>query len=247
MQSINFWHKQYLYGRQVVTVALLFLFISKSSYAQREENLPEHDNKTYYFGITLSGNTSSFHLLHHPAFLATDSVSVVSPVSKGGFGLGLLGSLRLVPHLEARFNPHLIFATRAINYTLKYPRVGEQPQQEKLVESIYMSFPVQLKFSSDRISNFRVYVLGGGKFEYDLASNSQRRRAEDLVKLVKGALGYEAGFGFNFYFPSFIFSPEIKISNTFRNVHSRDANLIYSNVIDRIQARMIVFSIHLEG
>ena len=247
MQIIDFWNQQHLYGRQILIVAFTLFICSKTSLAQREENLPDHSNKPYYFGITLSGNTSSFQLQHHPSFLATDSVSLVSPVSKGGFGLGLLGSLRLTQHLEARFNPHLIFATRAINYTLKYPRVGDPPQQEKLVESIYMSFPVQLKFSSDRIGNFRVYVLGGGKYDYDLASNSQRRRAEDLVKLVKGAFGYEAGFGFNFYFPSFIFSPEIKISNTFRNVHSRDANLIYSNVIDRMQARMIVFSIHLEG
>ncbi|TAL40944.1 MAG: PorT family protein, partial [Chitinophagaceae bacterium] len=55
------------------------------------------------------------------------------------------------------------------------------------------------------------------------------------------------GMGFNFYFPSFILSPEIKISNGMKNIHSRDPNLKYSNTIDRIQSRMIVFSIHLEG
>jgi hypothetical protein len=209
--------------------------------------MTEHDQKPYYFGITLSSNTASFQIQHHPSFLLKDSVTVVSPISRGGFGLGLMSSLRITPHLEARFNPHLLFATRAIRYTLKYPQVGDPPLQEKMIESIYTSFPVQLKFSSDRIGNFRVYILGGGKFDYDLASNSQRRQAEDLVKLVKGSFGYEAGFGFNFYFQSFIFSPEIKISNTFRNVHARDPNLIYSNVIDRMQGRMIVFSIHLEG
>jgi hypothetical protein len=32
-----------------------------------------------------------------------------------------------------------------------------------------------------------------------------------------------------------------------RNIHSRDENLKYSNVIDRIQSRMIVISLHLEG
>ncbi len=90
-------------------------------------------------------------------------------------------------------------------------------------------------------------MLGGGKYEYDLASNSQARRAEDLVKLNKSALCYELGLGFHFYFPTFIFSPEIKFSNSFNSVHSRDKNLIYSNVIDKMQARMLVFSIHLEG
>jgi hypothetical protein len=215
--------------------------------AQQEWNLADHDLKKYYFGITLSSNSSRFHLNHSTKFLSSDSVSSVSPAAKGGFGLGLLGTLKVFSHLELRTNPHLIFASRSITYNLKYPKLDEDPIQEKLIESIYVSFPFQAKFNSDRISNFRVYVLGGGKFEYDLASNSQKRKAEDLVKLVKGAFGYEVGFGFNFYFPSFIFSPEIKLSNTIPNVHSRDPNLIYSNVIDRMQARMIVFSIHLEG
>jgi hypothetical protein len=80
-----------------------------------------------------------------------------------------------------------------------------------------------------------------------LAANARARRAEDLVKLERSDYGVEIGMGFNFYFPSFILSPEVKVSNGLRNIHSRDQNLKYSNVIDRIQSRMIVFSIHLEG
>jgi hypothetical protein len=238
---------QHLYGRQILLTTTLLLFFCTTSLAQSEINLPQHEEKSYYFGITLSSNIARFQLEHHPKFLTSDSVTSIETVNKPGFGLGLLGTLRLANHLEARFNPHLIFASRTISYNLKYPQTGDKPLQEKSIESIYTSFPLQLKFSSDRIQNFRVYIIGGGKFEMDLASNSQARRAEDLVKLVKGGFGYEAGLGFHFYFPSFIFSPEIKLSNTFNNVHSRDANLIYSNVIDRMQARMIVFSIHLEG
>ena len=67
------------------------------------------------------------------------------------------------------------------------------------------------------------------------------------MKLQKSDYGVELGMGFNFYFQSFIFSPEIKLSNGLRNVHSRDETLKYSNVIDRINSRMIVISIHLEG
>ena len=61
------------------------------------------------------------------------------------------------------------------------------------------------------------------------------------MKLEKFDYGIEAGMGFNFYFPSFIFSPEVKVSNGLRNIHSRDENLKYSNVIDRIQSSMIMF------
>jgi len=246
MQTSYARHMQYLLRRQIIVLSLLFAFCF-SSFAQKEINLPNHEEKAYYFGITLSGNSSYFHLNHSSKFLQSDSVSLVSPVSKGGFGLGLLGTLRLVPHLEVRINPQLIFAARGINYYMKYPLIGDSSWQQKTVESIYASIPLQLKFSSDRIGNFRVYILGGIKYEFDLASNSQSRRAEDLIKLNKSSIGYEAGLGFHFYFPSFIFSPEIKVSNSFGSVHSKDPNLIYSNVVDRIQARMIVFSIHLEG
>ncbi len=246
MQTSHAWHMQYLLRRQIIVTLFLFTCVF-SAVAQREMNLPNHEQKPYYFGITLSGNSSFFHMNHHPKFLQDDSVATVSSVTRGGFGLGLLGTLRIVNHLETRINPQLIFATRGINYYMNYPLVGEEKWQQKNIESIYISVPLQLKFSSDRIDNFRVYILGGGKYEFDLASNSQARRAEDLVKLNRAALGYEAGLGFNFYFPTFIFSPEIKFSNSFQNVHSRDPNLIHSNVIDRMQARMIVFSIHLEG
>jgi hypothetical protein len=90
-------------------------------------------------------------------------------------------------------------------------------------------------------------MLGGGKLDYDLASNARARKAEELVKIQKMDYGIEAGVGFNFYFQSFIFSPEIKISNGLGNIHSRDQNLKYSSVFDKMQSRMIVFSIHLEG
>lgn len=247
MQTAISRHKYHLHRNKIILLICLWIYLPKLLYAQQEWNMADHDLKKYYFGITLSYNSSSFHLNHSNKFLESDSVYYVSPSSKGGFGLGLLGTLKLNSHFELRTNPHLLFASRSIIYNLKYPKLDEQPIQEKLIESIYISFPLQLKFNSDRISNFRVYVLGGAKYEYDMASNSQKRKAEDLVKLVQGGFGYELGFGFNFYFPSFIFSPEIKLSNTIPNVHSRDPNLIYSNVIDRLEARMIVFSIHLEG
>ena len=90
-------------------------------------------------------------------------------------------------------------------------------------------------------------MFAGGKIEYDLASNSSARRAENLVKLKSFDMGVEAGIGFNFYFPVFILSPEIKISNGLINTHSRDPNLKFSNAIDRLNSRMIIFSLIFEG
>lgn len=231
-----------------IRLAFLFMLFTLSAAAQKEINLEEHDAKPYYFGITLSTNIASFQTHLHSKFLNQDSILVAEPLNSGGFALGLLATARLTPRFEARFNPMLSFAERTIAYTLAKPDPGEPSLQvNKTVESVIVTFPLQVKFRSDRIGNFRVYMLGGGKLDYDLASNAQARKAEDMIKIEKMDYGIEAGMGFNFYFKSFIFSPEVKISNGLRNMHARDENLKYSSVIDRIQSRMIVFSIHLEG
>jgi hypothetical protein len=47
--------------------------------------------------------------------------------------------------------------------------------------------------------------------------------------------------------PVFILTPELKISEGIKNIHSRDPSLQYSNVIDKLKSRMIVFSLIFEG
>jgi len=213
-------------------------------------NLPDHDSKKYYLGIGLIYNNARFQVSQHPSFLSNDSVMVVEPENTGGFGLAGMHTLRLSPRFEIRaIFPQLLFAYKNLTYHIKYPdpTKDEQPVMTKRVESFLLGVPVHIKFRSDRIGNFRVYMFAGGKFEYDLASNSTARKAEDLVKLKKYDYGVEAGVGFNFYFPVFILSPEIKISNGLGNIHSRDPNLKYSSAIDKLNSRMVIFSLIFEG
>lgn len=234
------------------TITRLFVIsglwmLSFASSAQADLNLSDHDAKPYYFGITLGFINARFQTEQHVRFIQFDSVLVAEPLNSRGFALGLLATARLNERFEVRFNPQLMFTVRNLSYKLKYPDLIDGTDVIKKVESIIVTFPVQVKFRSDRIGNFRVYMLGGVKADIDMASNASARRAEDLVKINKFDHGVELGLGFNFYFPSFILSPEIKISNGLKNIHSRDESLKYSNVLDRILSRMIVFSIHLEG
>lgn len=241
MQKTHIRHQLYLL--RVPLVLLIILWNMAGVKAQTVMNMEEHDAKPYYFGITLAGNNSNFKLLQDEIFLKQDSIMVAEPLKTFGFNLGLLGNLRLSENFDLRFNPQLLFASKNLYYKENYP----QRETTKNIESILLSFPLQVKFKSDRIGNMRVYTIGGLKYDYDLASNARARRAEDLVKIRKSDFGYEFGAGFEFYFPSFIFSPEFKISNGIGNVHVKDEHLRYSNVIDKLQSHMIVFSIHLEG
>lgn len=168
----------------------------------------------------------------------------VESINSAGINLAWLVNLRMSNHFDLRVHPlDLTFSETAFLYAEKY---AEDSSIEKKVQSITLSFPVQIAFSSDRIGNFKVYTLAGGKFDYDLASNAGARKADDLIKLRPYDFSVEVGMGFHIYFPYFVLSPEIKVSSGLMNVHSRDPNLRYSNVIDKINSRMITFSLTVE-
>jgi hypothetical protein len=256
METAKFRHMLYLQwtkAKRVKNQLFLFaalLFSCFSSFAQQEIYREEQDTKPYYFGLSLSAVYSRFHIEHNPSFLQQDSILVAEPGNAPGISLRLVAGLNLSYRFELRFNPGLIFTDRPIIYQLNRA-YGPDPDMgyevTKSVESIITTFPINLKFKSDRIGNFRVYMLGGGKVDLDLASNAQKRKADDQVKIKKLSYGIEAGMGFNFYRKSVTITPEIKISNGLNNLHERNPNLQYSRVLDGIRSRMIIFTLHLEG
>ncbi len=242
---------QHLLRRKIIYILVVLFAIPFTGNAQLRDylNLPDHDQKKFHFGINLGINRSHFSFTHHPLFLQQDSVMVVESVNSSGLNLAWLVNLNLTPHLDIRTFPlDLTFTEKAFEYKLTYPDRpgGEDTITQKKIQSISLTFPIQLKFSSDRIGNFKVYMLGGIKAEYDMASNAGARKAEDLIKLNRLDYGVEAGLGFHFYFPYFVMTPELKVGWGLGNLHYRDANLKFSNVMDKINSRTITFSLTVE-
>ena len=231
-----------------MAVFAAFTFLVYCCHAQPVEfNRPDHDNLPYYFGLSFAYNSSALHTFKSTRFLQNDSVLSVEPGNSGGIALGLLATLRLSDRFQLRGNPQLIVgASKFLTYTLNHPAIDEPLVITKTLPTTIVSFPVQLKFNSDRIDNFRVYMMGGLKADIDLAANSAARNADGLIKLKKYDYGWEAGVGFNFFLPYVTVSPELKVSNGFTNLLVKDPTLKYSSVLDKLQSHMIVFSILLE-
>ncbi len=243
---------QHLLRRKITILAIIFFTAPLAGFAQLREriNLPDHDEKKIHFGINLGFNRSHFSFTHHvPTFLQQDSIMVIESINSTGINLAWLVNLNLSDHFSIRTFPvNLTFTEKAFEYHLPTPDSpeGESFVTQKKVQSITLTLPIQLKFQSDRIENFRVYMMAGVKGEYDLASNAGARKAENLIKLRRFDYGAEAGVGFHFYFPMFVLTPEIKMGWGFGNLHSRDANLKFSNTIDKINSRIISFSLTVE-
>ena len=246
MQNIEFRNKQHLLWRKIIVFCIAVLCWSVTFSQLREgPNLPDHDSKPYHFGINLGYNKSHFLFSHHPIFLQRDTIIDVESVNSSGINLAWLVNFRMNEHFDLRLHPlDLTFSEKSFLYTENF--TGDTSYVEKKVSSITLSFPIHVKFSSDRINNFKVYTIGGIKIDYDLASNAGARKAEDLIKLRKGDISAEVGLGFHFYFPVFVLTPEIKLSSGLINLHARDESLRYSNVIDKINSKMITFSLTVE-
>jgi len=236
----------YLLRKQII-FSWLFLLVTLSLKAQKDFNRPDHDNLPYYFGLTFGYANMNLHTEKHGRFLRYDSVLSVEPGSSGGFSAGLLATLRLTDRFEVRVAPQLMIGgARTFTYSLSYPNSMEPSIEKKTLTSTIFSFPLQVKFNSDRIDNFRVYMLGGVTYDADLASNSNERNAEDLIKLKKNDYAVEMGVGFNFFLKFVTLSPEIKVHNGLTNIHDRDKDLKYSNILSSLKSRMINFSITIE-
>ena len=207
------------------------------------QNMAEHDQKPYYFGLTFGFNVAQYRIRYTDAYVNTDTFKTIQPYWGPGFTLGLMGNLRMSKWVDLRIVPSLQFAEKRLNFNTP----NRDSVENRTVESIYFTFPLQLKFKSDRIRNFRFYALGGGKIDYDLASNARSRKANEFLKIKAFDAGYEIGVGFEFYYPNFIFSPEIKLSQGLVDQIYRDRNLPLTNAIESITTRTVVISIHLEG
>lgn len=236
----------YLLRKQVILFAL-FIICTLAVSAQKQRYRPYHDDLPYYFGLTLGYNNSFLHQNKSPRFLQNDSVLSVEPGASGGITMGLLATVKMTNRFELRANPQLIIGgAKYLSYRLGPTKPGEPSFQKQSLPATLISLPIHFKFNSDRIGNFRTYLLGGIKLDTDLSSNSAARLSEDLLKLKRNDFGFETGIGFNFYLPFVTVSPEIKFSYGLSNIHQYDPNLKFSNVLDKIQSRMIIFSIHLE-
>jgi hypothetical protein len=236
---------------------LLLLFISNCLFAQF---VPAWgggaDLKDMSFGFSFASVNSYYKIDKNPDWRApfidvanggvpvTGAVNSISSGYSQGFGVGFLTRYRLTEHLEARITPSLIFVDKILTYTY-----DNTPDIKKTVSSTAVDIPLLMKLKSDRIGDFRAYILGGVKYTQAIGSKiGSDVNADPLDKLVKNIGGYgsyEAGLGCDIYFEFFKLSPEIKLSNSFGNVLYHENNA-FSTPISKLSLHTFMFSLYFE-
>ena len=208
-------------------------------------NLPKYDKQPVHFGFTLGVNSSKFVIDRVGDLRIRDTVYSVESEAVTGLNLGILSNLRIGDNFDLRFIPTLSFSQRNLNYHFIYSDTSESFTPKK-VESTYLEFPFDLKFKSNRVNNYRIYVLAGWKYEIDMVSQAKVRKSDkDIIRLNRNDYGYEIGLGFDFYLTYFKFSPEIKMYNGLTNLLVNE-NTQFSSPIDALYAKTFVLSLFFE-
>lgn len=235
-----------------VSATAIVLLACLSAFGQgfkgvKVENLPNFDLRRLHFGFLLSYNTSDFLVKPKSRAPFIDSLMVLEHQKQPGFNLGIVASMNINKNLSLRFLPTLSFQERVLQYQFREP--DTTVYYRKPVESTYLDFPLLLKLRSDRINNFAVYLIAGGKFSIDMASQKDVNQALDdevVIKLQKYDYSAEVGGGFDFFLPYFKFGIELKtalgIPNLLIDDHTR-----FSTPIESLRSKTWVLTFTFEG
>ncbi|MFM8914630.1 MAG: outer membrane beta-barrel protein, partial [Flammeovirgaceae bacterium] len=200
----------------------------------RQHN-PNYDERKFSYGFSIGLHTSSYQLNYSDKFVskAYDTVSSIQPQFLPGFSLGFLVNYRINDLLDLRVMPKAGFYSHRLTYYFT-----NRTTQYQLVETTLVEFPILLKFKSVRRGNVRMYMVGGITPAFELSGKNDIGNATGTIPILRRNVSLEAGMGFDFYFPMFKFSPEIRFSRGIVNMLGDDSNF-YKDPISRLNTSTI--------
>jgi hypothetical protein len=264
---------QYLLRNKISYIIIISLCISSAAIAQGDEVFQsDHDELPYYFGMSIGFSNNYLAFNRANRFLATippnstidpNSIIEINPINNLYYNLGLVGTLKLTKHVLLRANPTLLIigTKNVIDFKVK---ATPNLSQKLNVSSSIIHLPLAFKFQSDRYNGFRYtnlmrhYLLVGGKFDFDLASNKAGKVTTPSTgvsvlpitypSVLKGTdFGAEIGVGISFYLRYATISPEVKFSYGLKDLNQLNTTYPLMNTLDKVSSNFVYFTIHIEN
>lgn len=213
-----------------------------------------------HFGFALAYNKTDFKIntIKNSSFpdtvigTTTYGIKTIYTKSDPGFALGIISDFRLHEYIRLRFTPNISFASRSLEYRLESTNRDSVKLYKKSVESTFIIFPLELKLQSKRLDNFGAYVIVGGGYSMDLVSRKKGQavgganQLDDAVQLKRDDFFYSGGAGVDFYLQYFKLGLEVKALMGTKNL-IQPLNNIFTNSINKVNSKMVIFSVTFEG
>jgi hypothetical protein len=217
---------------------------------RKGQNLVGYDYKRLHYGFFLALNRSGFRTYSSPYFNSqledksldsSNRLYSINPQSSAGFTTGFILNIRIFDLLDVRVLPTVSFYQRSILFRYQNDSTTRELNQSTFS---FMELPILVKFKSLRRNNTRMYMIAGIKPAIEVGSKKKEIQ-EDRLRATGFDFNIEYGFGFDFYYPLFKFSPEIRFSHGFSNLRNVDPNA-YSRSISKMYTHTVTLYFNFE-
>lgn len=208
---------------------------------ERVKHLQNFDKKPYHYGYFFGFNSFGYNIRYKENYAVPPTRVFVNQVrglnlpnielvKNTGFNVGLIGDLRLHRYFNLRLEPGLYYTQRDLIYPQATPGMSNEGDYLREVKSTYIHLPLLVKFSGERINNWKPYLVGGVSTSFNLSSNEKNNddNFSNVFRVTSQSFNYEVGFGIDFYLVYFKFSPSI------RGIFSIQNELIKDNPVNGV-------------
>lgn len=245
--------------KAIITLLLAVITIMATAQERRVENKPYIDLRPMHFGIVIGFNTQDIELenVGPQTYIREDGSqvtrSIVCDASKWnpGISVGVLADMRLSDYLNLRITPTMHFGSKYLTFRDldNVDDNGKAHTETQEMKNTYISFPIDLKFSSKRHNNYRPYLLAGISPMLNLTS-----KEHDIIKLKRFDTMIEIGVGCDLYLPFFKLIPELKFCYSLSNALDKgQASQLKDDTLKEMagsvragHSKMIVLSFYFE-
>ncbi len=228
-------------------VILLIVITNLDGFSQRSKplNLRKYDIVKLHFGMALGFNHTDALIHNSDKFFGLDSIYSAECQAMPGFNINIIVNYNFNKYWGARFLPGLNFGQRNMHYVVYdganfYEKIMQ-------IESTYLDFPVFLQLKSQRVNNFRVYMITGLSYKFDLAA--QKKIKEDdkpKIRLSRHVFSFEVGAGTDFFLQYFKFAIEARFITGLNNMIVPD-NSQFTGSIESMKNQMFFVTLLFEG
>ncbi|WP_010230657.1 type IX secretion/gliding motility protein PorT/SprT [Gillisia marina] len=197
-----------------------------------QENI---DNKRWSWGYYLGFNTYDFdfdYKKYDPNPVLGKDFNIETTI---GFNVGLVGSLKLNHNFDLRLEPGVSFNTR------NFQAFKADQETFREINSTYVHIPLLIKFSTNRLNNFRPFVVAGASTSLNLSSNENNPDDNSVgqFRMRTNTFYYEVGVGIDLYLPYFKLSPSLRGIFAINDELVRDENptSLYTGNVEQMRTR----------
>ncbi len=237
----------HLRGIKIIALTFLVTFMYSDGISQSDKtsyNYSGFKQKRFYFGLTLGYRNTNYQLRKSDDFILNDSIAIAESISGSGFAVNAIVNMKIGEYFDFRVLPTISFSDRQFEFT-----TTNETKQIDRIESVFIELPLLVRYKSAPYRDMKVFLTSGINYTYDVQSNARVRadKFNNIMRLSPHDFSLEFGAGMQFFFPYFIFSPEIKYSHGLENILIYNDNLIRNTVLEKVYSRTFSISLHFEG